>query len=104
MKPGDTVEATVTVTNTGRREATEVVQFYIRGRFVSIARPVKELKHFERVNLKPGESRTVTFPVTAEKLGFYNGDLDFVTEPGDFDIMVGPNSADVDTLHLTFSN
>lgn len=93
--------ATVTVKNTGSREGTETVQMYIRDLVGSVSRPVKELKGFERITLAPGESRDVTFTVTPEMLKFYNFNLDFVNEPGDFDLMVGPNSAEVSTARFT---
>lgn len=93
--------ATVTVKNTGSREGTETVQLYIRDLVGSVSRPVKELKGFERITLAPGESRDVTFTVTPEMLKFYNFSLDFVNEPGDFDLMVGPNSAEVSTARFT---
>ena len=90
--------ATVTVTNTGKREGTEVVQLYIRDIAGSITRPVQELKGFERITLKPGESREVSFTVDPEMLKFYDENLDFVAEPGDFELMVGPNCRDVSRL------
>ena len=95
------ITATVTVTNTGSCEGTEVVQLYIRDVVGSIARPVQELKGFERISLKPGESRTVSFKINADLLKFYNKDLSYVCEPGDFEVMVGPNSRDVQRLPFT---
>ena len=95
MTTSSTIQASVTVTNTGNREGAEVVQFYIRDLVGSIARPVQELKGFERISLKPGESRTVTFTIDAELLKFYNKDLEYVCEPGEFEAMIGPNSRDV---------
>ena len=92
MNADGTINATVTVKNTGSRPGTEVVQFYIRDLFASVARPVKELKHFERVSLEPGQSADVTFAITPDALKFYNADLDFVAEPGDFVVMAGPDS------------
>lgn len=86
------IEATVEVTNTGNRDAYEVVQLYIHDPVASISRPVKELKDFQRVYLKQGETRRVTFTITADKLKFYNADLNYVVEPGAFEVMVGPNS------------
>ncbi len=86
------ITASVVVTNTGKRAGDEVVQFYIRDLQGSVARPVKELKHFERITLAPGESRTVEFRITPEDLKFYNYDLEFVAEPGEFQIMAGPDS------------
>ncbi len=87
--------ATVTVTNTGNRDGAEVVQLYIRDLVGSVTRPVKELKGFEKITLKAGESKTVSFKITAELLKFYNYDLAFVCEPGDFEIMIGTSSKDV---------
>jgi beta-glucosidase len=103
MTAGSTIKASVTVTNTGSREGAEVVQFYIRDMVGSIARPVQELKGFERINLKPGESRTVTFTIDQELLKFYNKDLDYVCEPGDFEAMIGPNSRDVQRKAFSLS-
>lgn len=101
MSPTGSVEASVTVTNTGNVDATEIVQLYIRDLVASVSRPVKELKGFERITLKAGESRKVTFAITPETLKFYNYDLKYVLEPGDFNIMVGPNSRDLKTAKLT---
>lgn len=100
MSPTGSVEAYVTVTNTGNVDATEIVQLYIRDLVASVSRPVKELKGFERITLKAGESRKVTFTITSETLKFYNYDLKYVLEPGDFNIMVGPNSRDLKTAKL----
>lgn len=101
MTPGGNITASVTVTNTGSCEGTEVVQLYIRDMVGSIARPVQELKGFERINLKPGESRLVTFNINAELLKFYNKDLQFVCEPGDFEVMVGTDSRNVQRQTFT---
>lgn len=92
---GQSVEVTVKLTNTGDRAGEEVVQLYIRDRAASVVRPTKELKGFEKLMLQPGESRTVAFRLTPQELGFYMPDGQFVTEPGTFDIMVGPNSSDL---------
>ena len=101
MNASGSIQAQVSVTNTGNREGAEVVQLYIRDMVGSIARPVQELKGFERITLKPGESRLVTFTIDAELLKFYNKDLNYVFEPGDFEVMVGPNSRDVQRLTFT---
>ena len=101
MTQGGNITATVNVTNTGNCEGTEVVQLYIRDLVGSIARPVQELKGFERITLKPGESRTVSFKINADLLKFYDKDLNYVCEPGDFEVMVGPNSRDVQRLPFT---
>lgn len=92
---GQSIEVTVKLTNTGDRAGEEVVQLYIRDRAASVVRPTKELKGFEKLMLQPGESRTVAFRLTPQELGFYMPDGQFVTEPGTFDIMVGPNSSDL---------
>ncbi|WZX28265.1 beta-glucosidase BglX [Bacteroides ovatus] len=91
------ITASVTVTNTGNYDADEIVQMYIRDMVGSVARPVKELKGFERIHLKKGESHTVSFDITAEQLKFYNSALNWVCEPGEFEVMVGGNSRDVQT-------
>ena len=104
MAKNGSVTATVTVTNTGKRDADEVVQLYVHDLVASIARPVKELKGFERIHLAAGESKTVTFTIGADQLSFYNADLKKVVEPGDFDIMVGSNSRDVKKTRLTVKN
>ncbi len=96
-----TLTASVTVTNKGDREGDEVVQLYVRDLVGGISRPVKELKGFERITLKPGESRKVDFKITPEMLKFYNFDLEEVNEPGDYDVMIGPNSRDVKALRFT---
>lgn len=92
-----TITATVNVTNTGRCRATEIVQLYIRDIYASLARPVKELKGFRRVTLEPGESRDVAFTITPDMLRFYNPELEYVWEPGEFDLMVGPDSRNLIT-------
>ena len=104
MAKNGSVTATVTVTNTGKRDADDVVQLYVHDLVASIARPVKELKGFERIHLAAGESKTVTFTIGADQLSFYNADLKKVVEPGDFDIMVGSNSRDVKKARLTVKN
>ena len=101
MTRGGSITATVTVTNTGSRAGDEVVQFYIRDMVGSIARPVQELKGFERISLQPGESRNVTFNINADMLKFYNKDLELVCEPGDFEAMIGTDSRQVQRLPFT---
>ena len=95
------ITASVTVRNSGDRSGDEIVQFYIRDVAGSMARPVKELKHFERISLAPGESRTVNFRITPEALKFYNYNLDFVAEPGEFRVMAGPDSERLSELPFT---
>lgn len=97
LTAGGAITATVNVTNNGRCRATEIVQLYIRDIYASLARPVKELKGFRRVTLDPGESRDVTFTVTPDMLRFYNSELEYVWEPGEFDLMAGPDSRNLIT-------
>lgn len=96
----ETVEVSVTVTNTGERSGAEVVQLYIRDIVGSISRPLKELKGFEKIFLEPGEQKTVTFSIDAELLKFYNSDFEFVVEPGYFDIFVGGSSVDLQQVTI----
>lgn len=95
--------ATVTVQNTGDYDGDEVVQLYLRDVVGSITRPVKELKGFERIHLKKGESRTVNFKITPEMLKFYNAKLEYVCEPGEFEVMVGPNSRELSKAGFTLN-
>ena len=90
----DTITATVTVTNSGSREGTEVVQLYVRDEVASVSRPVRELKAFRRVTLKPGESRAVDLRVALRDLWFIGLDMKPVVEPGTFRVYVGPNSVE----------
>lgn len=101
LSSSGSVTASVKVSNVGKRAADEIVQFYIRDLKASVARPVKELKHFERVSLAPGESKTICFTITPESLGFYNSELEFVAEPGEFNVMVGPDSNRLQSLSFT---
>ena len=86
----------IDIVNTGLREGEEVVQLYIRDLFSSVTRPVKELKGFEKIKLKPGEISRVALPITPESLAFTNIDMEYTVEPGDFEIMVGNSSRDED--------
>lgn len=99
--PAGSVTITARVTNTGDRAGAEVAQLYVRDRVASLTRPVKELRGFERVELDPGESATVEFTVGPEELGFWNVKMDWVVEPGDFDVWVGTDSDD-ERLHGEF--
>jgi len=94
-KGNSTLTATVTITNDGSVEGKEVAQLYIRDLVGSITRPVKELKGFQKIDLKAGESRKVSFTITTDMLKFYNNDLKYDWEPGEFTIMIGGNSRDV---------
>lgn len=78
----------VEVTNTGAVAGAEVVQLYVRAQHSTWARPVKELRGFERVYLEPGESKTVTFDITDETLGYYNDKMQFIVEPGTYDLYI----------------
>lgn len=95
------VTATVTVTNTGNRDGDEIVQLYIHDRYSSVVRPVKELKGFRRVHLARGESKTVTFDIDAGTLQCLDASGNPLLESGDFEIMIGPDSRDVQTAVLT---
>jgi beta-glucosidase len=96
-------QALVEIANTGRRPGSETLQMYIRDRFSSVTRPVKELKGFRRVWLEPGETRTVAFDITPDLLAFYDTDMNFTVEPGEFEVMIGTSSSDTDlqTVVLT---
>ena len=95
IKPGETLTATVTLTNNGNYDGEEVVQLYIRDMVGSVVRPVKELKGFQKVKLKKGESKQVRFSLTANDLRFYNDKLQYLYEPGAFTLYIGGSSADV---------
>lgn len=95
LKGNQTLTASVTVTNTGNKEGKEVVQLYIRDVVGTNSRPVKELKGFQKIKLKTGESKTVSFNITTADLKYYNTDLKYDWEPGEFHIMIGGNSKDV---------
>ena len=95
LKGAQVLTASIPVTNSGAKDGKEVVQLYIRDVVGSVTRPVKELKGFQKIDLKAGETKTVTFRITPEDLKFYNYDLKYDWEPGDFEIMIGSNSRDV---------
>jgi beta-glucosidase len=92
ISPAGTLRASVTVTNTGTREGAEVVQIYVNDEVASVTRPVRQLAGFRRISLKPGEARTVEFPLTAKELGLYSRNMKFVVEPGKFRVFVGGSS------------
>jgi len=96
IKTGETATARVDVANVGKREGEEVVQLYIRDRVSSVTRPVKELKGFKRIRLSPGQTQTVALDITPESLSFFDIDMKFRVEPGDFEIQVGSSSRDAD--------
>nr|WP_238475403.1 glycoside hydrolase family 3 N-terminal domain-containing protein [Sphingomonas cavernae] len=103
MGRDDSVTVSVEVRNAGDRAGDEVVQLYVRDRIASITRPLKELKGFERVTLKPGERRTVRFTLGPDAFHMWDSSMKRVVEPGDFDIMAGPNSVDLKTTTLTIT-
>lgn len=92
LSPDGTLTASVDITNTGNREGTELVQLYIRDKVGSVTRPVKELKNFRRVCLRPGEKATVTFELPVAGLAYYNRDMAYGVEPGDFTVWIAPDS------------
>ena len=102
LKGDETLTASVTVTNTGSREGKEVVQLYIHDVYSTSTRPVKELRGFQKIDLKPGESKEVTFELSAENLKYYNHALEYVCEPGEFEVMIDSNSRDVKMAKFTY--
>jgi beta-glucosidase len=98
--PSGSTQVLVDVTNTGKRAGTEVVQLYIRDLVSSVTRPVKELKGFKKVRLEPGEKTTVALDITPAALSFFDVNMKYVVEPGDFEIMVGNSSRDADLQKL----
>jgi beta-glucosidase len=103
ISKGESTAVRVEVTNRGDRAGDETVQLYIRDVVSSVTRPVKELKGFQRITLQPGETTTVWLPITPDRLAFWNIDMEFVVEPGEFLVMVGPNSHDLQTIPLSVS-
>ncbi|WNM18082.1 beta-glucosidase BglX [Flavobacterium capsici] len=99
----ESIQVTMDIKNSGKFDGEEVVQLYIRDRFGSVVRPVKELKDFQKINLKAGETKTLTFIIDNQKLSFYNEKLEFGSESGEFDLMIGSSSDDIrlkDTFEL----
>lgn len=103
LKGNETLPVTVKVTNTGKYAGEEVVQLYIQDPVASISRPVKELKNFRKIMLQPGESKEVTINVTVDDLKFYNSNLKYDWESGDFTVYVGPNSRDLKSVKVNWS-
>ena len=101
LTKGKSITASVTLSNTGKYDGKEVVQLYIRDLVGSITRPVKELKGFQKVSLKAGESKTISFNISENDLKFYNSELKLVAEPGDFQVFIGTNSRDVKEAAFT---
>jgi beta-glucosidase len=104
IAPNGQAKITVAVTNTGKRAGDEIVQLYIRDLVSSVTRPIIELKDFKRISLQPGETKTVEFTITPDKLWFYDLQMNRVVEPGTFDIMVGPSSVKHQTVRLEVSH
>lgn len=102
LKGNQTFTASVTLTNSGNYDGEEVVQLYIRDLVGKVVRPVKELKGFQKIFLKKGESKTISFNITPEDLKFYDDELNFDWESGEFDIMIGTNSAQVQTKRVNW--
>lgn len=103
MRDNETIEVSLNVTNTGKYTGEEVVQLYLRDKVASVVRPVKELKDFQKIKLNSGETKAVKFIIDKEKLSFYNQQLQWIAEPGEFDLMIGSSSADIrlkDTFEL----
>jgi len=102
LKGNQTLNISVTITNTGKYDGEEVVQLYIRDLFGKVVRPVKELKGFQKVFIKKGESKKVDFKLTTEDLKFYDDQLNYDWESGEFDVMIGTNSQDVQTKRINW--
>lgn len=103
MKRNGSTRVSVDVTNIGKRAGTEVVQMYIRDCVSSVTRPVKELKGFQKISLQPGETKTVQIEIVPESLAFWDVNMKYVVEPGDFEIMVGNSSRDADLQKVILS-
>ena len=95
IKAGESLKASVTVTNSGDYDGTETIQLYIKDEAASMVRPVKELKGFQQVFLRKGETKKITFNITKNDLSFYNSKAEYIFEPGDFKLFIGTNSRDV---------
>jgi len=95
MKSSKSIELSLNIFNTGKVTGEEVVQLYLRDKFGSVVRPIIELKDFQKIKLNAGETKTIKFIIDKEKLSFYNNELQWVAEPGDFEVMIGSSSADI---------
>lgn len=101
IRAGEQTEISIDITNKGARSGDEIVQLYLRGSVGSVTKPVKELKGFKRISLSPGETRKVKFTITPQMLSNYKIDNSFGIEPGEFQLMIGPSSADKDLQHTS---
>ena len=95
MKAGEKITVNVSISNTGKVDGEEIAQLYLRDLVSSVSRPVKELKDFKKIKLKAGEKKTIQFVIDKNKLSFYNQQLEWIAEPGAFDLMIGSSSADI---------
>ena len=95
MKNNETIKVSFQLSNVGKVAGEEVVQLYLKDKFGSVVRPVLELRDFQKVKLNAGESKTIEFTIDKEKLSFYNDKLEWIAEPGDFEVMIGASSADI---------
>jgi beta-glucosidase len=96
------IVASVKVTNTGEYDGDEIVQMYLHQQTGRVARPVKELKGFQRIHLKSGESKRVSFTITPDMLKYYDNQLQYIAEPGKYDVMIGTNSEDLQSQSFEF--
>ncbi|MEP6513970.1 MAG: fibronectin type III-like domain-contianing protein [Parafilimonas sp.] len=103
LKGNETLTATVTVSNTGKYAGEETVQLYISDPVASVTRSVEDLKSFKKITLQPGEKREVSFTVTPNDLKFYNSDLKYDWEAGEFIIQIGTNSSDTKSATVMWS-
>ncbi|MGB1403873.1 MAG: fibronectin type III-like domain-contianing protein, partial [Porticoccaceae bacterium] len=100
----ESLTASVTVTNSGKRFGEEVVQLYIQDMVGSVVRPVKELKGFEKIALKPGQSQEVTFTVSSDDLAFYTRDMSYKAEAGEFRLFIGTSSEDLQAIEFKLTD
>lgn len=101
LNSGNPIEVSVSISNTGEMQGKEIVQLYIRDLVASTTRPVKELKAFEMVHLAPGETKSVTFQINEEMLQFYSANRKWESEAGEFEVMIGGNSRDLQNVKFS---
>ena len=95
INSSETIEVSFNVTNSGKFAGEEVTQLYLRDKVGSVIRPIKELKDFEKIKLQVGETKTIKFTIDSTKISFYNDNLDYISEPGEFELMIGSSSEDI---------